>query len=86
MLRTIHNITENKSVKGVDEEIQVTQKLNVLVTNVQHKRQGRKFSIHTKDNIFYSNKQKQFNDSVRKEQLTLHDLNKGKEKNTKRSF
>ena len=68
----------------------MTCKLNVSVTNVQQKRLSRKFTIRTKDNIFYSNKQKQLNDSIRKEQLTLHDPNKGKEKNsnrnTKRSF
>ena len=68
----------------------MTCKLNVSVTNVQQKRLSRKFTIRTKDNIFYSNKQKQLNDSIRKEQLTLHDPNKGKGKNsnrnTKRSF
>ena len=71
MSQIIHNITQNVPVRSVAEEILRDLQTNCInFTCIQHEQWGKTFTIRTVVNMFYNNKQKKVNDSVRMGQLT----------------
>ena len=67
---TLSQITHNKSIQEVAERVLTTlQKAEVGFTCENHQNWGKKFSTRIIVNVFYNNKQKLDNSSVRKDQV-----------------
>ena len=68
---TNYIVTQNVSVRSVAEEVLSDLQTNCInFTCIQHEQWGKTFTIRAVVNIFYNNKQKKVNDSLRKEQVT----------------